>query len=514
MSALDRSGNAARAEPRSRQAGARPRFTVRRELRGSVAARSAARRDGRGVCGSRVTAPPASAPWSPVPASRGRRSTNTSPTRRTVSWPPTTPSWGSSSEWSYAAYEQSASWPERIRGALDALLSFLAAEPAFARMCIVEGLVGRPASTGALHVGGPGTGEPARRGPRRALRPPDELPGRVPPSPSSTAAPWRFATTSWRRGHRSAAGAATRSAATPRSSPTSAKRKLSAWPRSRLRSRHDRHRVRPRATAAPERAPRSPARGGRALAAGAAARGDDRRGQRQRLPAPPASSTWPRGRGSRARRSTSCSGTRKAASSQPTTGCSSGCSRSCVRPGRRPGDWSDHIRRSLAALLTAISYRPEGARLVMLETLAAGPRGARAPPGSGLGALCSVRGRRDAARRPLGRDLPGSISRIVVRRRVGADLRAGDVRAGRRAPSNYTPSSSTSSCSRIWVTSARLPKWKGPAVDAEVRRDLRPRRRDLRCRPARSTPRSRRGCGRVPSRCGQSACETGSGRTR
>jgi AcrR family transcriptional regulator len=29
-------------------------------------------------------------------------------------------------------------WPERVRGAIEALLAFLAAEPAFARMCIVE----------------------------------------------------------------------------------------------------------------------------------------------------------------------------------------------------------------------------------------------------------------------------------------------------------------------------------------------------------------------------------------
>jgi hypothetical protein len=40
-----------------------------------------------------------------------------------------------------AAYEQpELDWPRRVRAAIEALLSFLAAEPAFARMCIVEAL--------------------------------------------------------------------------------------------------------------------------------------------------------------------------------------------------------------------------------------------------------------------------------------------------------------------------------------------------------------------------------------
>jgi AcrR family transcriptional regulator len=40
-----------------------------------------------------------------------------------------------------AAYEQpELDWPQRVRAAIEALLSFLAAEPAFARMCIVEAL--------------------------------------------------------------------------------------------------------------------------------------------------------------------------------------------------------------------------------------------------------------------------------------------------------------------------------------------------------------------------------------
>jgi AcrR family transcriptional regulator len=38
-----------------------------------------------------------------------------------------------------AAYQQpELDWPQRVRAAIDALLAFLAAEPAFARMCIVE----------------------------------------------------------------------------------------------------------------------------------------------------------------------------------------------------------------------------------------------------------------------------------------------------------------------------------------------------------------------------------------
>jgi AcrR family transcriptional regulator len=40
-----------------------------------------------------------------------------------------------------AAYRQpELDWPERVRAAIEALLAFLAAEPAFARMCIVEAL--------------------------------------------------------------------------------------------------------------------------------------------------------------------------------------------------------------------------------------------------------------------------------------------------------------------------------------------------------------------------------------
>lgn len=43
-----------------------------------------------------------------------------------------------------AAYGREGSWPERARGAIAAALEFMAAEPAFARMCIVEVLAAGP----------------------------------------------------------------------------------------------------------------------------------------------------------------------------------------------------------------------------------------------------------------------------------------------------------------------------------------------------------------------------------
>jgi AcrR family transcriptional regulator len=79
---------------------------------------------------------------------------------------------------------------------------------------------------------------------------------------------------------------------------------------------------------------------------------------------------------------------------------------------QRPGGWTDRVRRSLAALLTAISYRPEAARLAMVETLAAGPR-ARERYRAALSALAPYvdQGRSDT---PLGAELPSRVSRIVV----------------------------------------------------------------------------------------------------
>jgi AcrR family transcriptional regulator len=84
-----------------------------------------------------------------------------------------------------------------------------------------------------------------------------------------------------------------------------------------------------------------------------------------------------------------------------------------IRPAwERPGTWSDQIRRAIAALLTAVSYRPEGARVAMIETLAAGPR-AQARQRAAVEALAPFvdQGREQT---PLGARLPASVSRVVV----------------------------------------------------------------------------------------------------
>lgn len=44
------------------------------------------------------------------------------------------------------AYRQEAPWPERVARAIEAVLAFAAAEPAFARMCLVEVLGAGPAA--------------------------------------------------------------------------------------------------------------------------------------------------------------------------------------------------------------------------------------------------------------------------------------------------------------------------------------------------------------------------------
>jgi AcrR family transcriptional regulator len=84
-----------------------------------------------------------------------------------------------------------------------------------------------------------------------------------------------------------------------------------------------------------------------------------------------------------------------------------------VRPAwERPGTWTDQIRRALAALLTAIAYRPDGARLAMIETLAAGPR-AHQRHRAAIRALAPYvdQGRQHT---PHGAKLPPSVSRVVV----------------------------------------------------------------------------------------------------
>jgi hypothetical protein len=70
------------------------------------------------------------------------------------------------------------------------------------------------------------------------------------------------------------------------------------------------------------------------------------------------------------------------------------------------------MRRSLAALLTAIAYRPDGARLAMIETLAAGPR-AHERQRAVLATLAPYvdQGRGQTLRGP---ELPQSLSRVVI----------------------------------------------------------------------------------------------------
>jgi AcrR family transcriptional regulator len=78
----------------------------------------------------------------------------------------------------------------------------------------------------------------------------------------------------------------------------------------------------------------------------------------------------------------------------------------------RPGPWPDRVRRGLAALLTAIAYRPEGARLAMIEILAAGPRAHRRH----LAAIDAFVPYVDQGRSeiPLGSALPPNLARIVA----------------------------------------------------------------------------------------------------
>ena len=47
---------------------------------------------------------------------------------------------------SLTAYQREAEWPERVRAGIEAILEFMVAEPAFARMCMVEPLAAGPAA--------------------------------------------------------------------------------------------------------------------------------------------------------------------------------------------------------------------------------------------------------------------------------------------------------------------------------------------------------------------------------
>jgi AcrR family transcriptional regulator len=79
---------------------------------------------------------------------------------------------------------------------------------------------------------------------------------------------------------------------------------------------------------------------------------------------------------------------------------------------QRPGPWPQRIRRGLAALLTAIAYRPEGARLALVEILAAGPRAHRRH----LAAIDAFAPYIDQGRdeTSVGSRLPPTLARIVA----------------------------------------------------------------------------------------------------
>lgn len=79
---------------------------------------------------------------------------------------------------------------------------------------------------------------------------------------------------------------------------------------------------------------------------------------------------------------------------------------------QRPGPWPERVRRGLAAVLTAIAYRPEGARLAIIEILAAGPRAHQRH----LAAIDAFVPYIDEGRSetPLGSALPPNLARIVA----------------------------------------------------------------------------------------------------
>lgn len=78
----------------------------------------------------------------------------------------------------------------------------------------------------------------------------------------------------------------------------------------------------------------------------------------------------------------------------------------------RPGPWPERVRRGLAAILTAIAYRPEGARLAIIEILAGGPRAHRRH----LAAIDAFVPYIDQGRSetPLGSALPPNLARIIA----------------------------------------------------------------------------------------------------
>jgi AcrR family transcriptional regulator len=78
----------------------------------------------------------------------------------------------------------------------------------------------------------------------------------------------------------------------------------------------------------------------------------------------------------------------------------------------QPGPWPQRISRGLSALLTAIAYRPQGARVAIIEVLAAGPRAHERH----LAAIKAFTPYLDQGRdeTPLGHKLPPTLATIVA----------------------------------------------------------------------------------------------------
>jgi AcrR family transcriptional regulator len=74
--------------------------------------------------------------------------------------------------------------------------------------------------------------------------------------------------------------------------------------------------------------------------------------------------------------------------------------------------WPDRVRHTLAALLTAIAYRPDAARMATIESLAAGPRAHERYRAAVNGFAPFVDQGRDET--PHGAQLPQHLARIVV----------------------------------------------------------------------------------------------------
>jgi hypothetical protein len=77
-----------------------------------------------------------------------------------------------------------------------------------------------------------------------------------------------------------------------------------------------------------------------------------------------------------------------------------------------PGSWPERLSRALAALLTAIAYRPQGARVAIIEVLAAGPPAHK----HHLAAIEAFTGYIDRGRdeTPNRRRAPPTIARVVA----------------------------------------------------------------------------------------------------